>query len=158
MLSVSRQPPEIITGGPADFVVRSPAFRAPSTATFALIGRDAVVPKDAALRTDHLASTRSSGNVHEPPPPRTVLVMSDETTPAVDDPERPASKEELLAMLEELRELWWQVEKDRRRVRAGEITRLEGLVSQVDDTERAEIEAALAELRTEQAIEPKLPF
>ena len=84
--------------------------------------------------------------------------MSDETIPAVDDPERPASKEELLGMLEELRELWWQVEKDRRRVRAGEITRLEGLVSQVDDTERAEIEAALAELRTEQAIEPKLPF
>ena len=40
--------------------------------------------------------------------------MSDETIPAVDDPERPASKEELLAMLEELRELWWQVEKDRR--------------------------------------------
>ncbi len=84
--------------------------------------------------------------------------MSDETIPAVDDPERPASQEELLGMLEELRELWWQVEKDRRRVRAGEITRLEGLVSQVDDTERAEIEAALAELRTEQAIEPKLPF
>jgi hypothetical protein len=84
--------------------------------------------------------------------------MSDETIPAVDDPERPASKEELLGMLEELRELWWQVEKDRRRVRAGEITRLEGLVSQVDDTERAEIEAALVELRTEQAIEPKLPF
>ena len=158
MLSVSRQPQEIITGGPADFVVRSPAFRVPSTATFALIGRDAVVPKDGALRTDRLASTRSSGNVREPPPPRTVLVMSDETIPAVDDPERPASKEELLAMLEELRELWWQVEKDRRRVRAGEITRLEGLVSQVDDTERAEIEAALAELRTEQAIEPKLPF
>jgi hypothetical protein len=84
--------------------------------------------------------------------------MSDETIPAVDDPERPASQEELLGMLEELRELWWQVEKDRRRVRAGEITRLEGLVSQVDDTERAEIEATLAELRTEQAIEPKLPF
>ena len=84
--------------------------------------------------------------------------MSDETIPAVDDPERPASQEELLGMLEELRELWWQVEKDRRRVRAGEITRLEGLVSQVDDTERAEIAAALAELRTEQAIEPKLPF
>ena len=51
--------------------------------------------------------------------------MSDETTPAADDPERPATQEEMLAMLEELRELWWQVEKDRRRVRAGEITRLE---------------------------------
>jgi hypothetical protein len=84
--------------------------------------------------------------------------MSDETVPAVDDPERPASQEELLAMLEELRELWWQVEKDRRRVRAGEITRLEGLAPQVDDIERAEIEAALAELRAEQATEPRLPF
>jgi hypothetical protein len=84
--------------------------------------------------------------------------MSDETIPAVDDPERPASQEELLAMLEELRELWWQVEKDRRRVRAGEITRLEGLVPLVDDAERTEIEAALTELRTEQATEPKLPF
>ena len=109
-------------------------------------------------RRDRGGNTRSLGNVREAPPPRTVLVMSDETIPAVDDPERPASQEELLGMLEELRELWWQVEKDRRRVRAGEITRLEGLVSQVDDTERAEIEATLAELRTEQAIEPKLPF
>ncbi len=61
-------------------------------------------------------------------------------------------------MLEELRELWWQVEKDRRRVRAGEITRLESLLPEVDDTERAEIEAALIDLRAEQAIEPKLPF
>ena len=69
--------------------------------------------------------------------------MSDETTPAVDDPERPATQEEMLAMLEELRELWWQVEKDRRRVRAGEITRLEALLPQVDDEERAEIEATL---------------
>ena len=61
-------------------------------------------------------------------------------------------------MLEELRELWWQVEKDRRRVRAGEITRLESLLPEVDDTERAKIEAALIDLRAEQAIEPKLPF
>jgi len=61
-------------------------------------------------------------------------------------------------MLEELRELWWQVEKDRRRVRAGEITRLEALLPQVDDEERAEIEATLVELRAEQEIEPKLPF
>jgi len=35
--------------------------------------------------------------------------MSDETTPVADDPERPATQEEMLAMLEELRELWWQV-------------------------------------------------
>jgi len=84
--------------------------------------------------------------------------MSDETTPAADDPERPASQEEMLAMLEDLRELWWQVERDRRRVRAGEITRLEALLPQVDDEERAEIEATLVELRAEQAIEPKLPF
>ena len=83
--------------------------------------------------------------------------MSDKTTPA-DDPERPATREEMLAMLEELRELWWQVEKDRRRVRAGEITRLEALLPQVDDEERAEIEATLVELRAEQEIEPKLPF
>lgn len=97
-------------------------------------------------------------NVRDPPPPRTVQVMSDETIPAVDDPERPASKEELLAMLEELRELWWQVEKDRRRVRAGEIARLESVIGEVPDEEREEIEAALAELRAEQAIEPVLPF
>jgi hypothetical protein len=84
--------------------------------------------------------------------------MSDETTPAADDPERPATHEEMLAMLEELRELWWQVERDRRRVRAGEITRLEALLPQVDDEERAEIEATLVELRADQAIEPKLPF
>jgi hypothetical protein len=84
--------------------------------------------------------------------------MSDETIPAADDPERPATQEEMLAMLEELRELWWQVEKDRRRIRAGEITRLEALLPQVDAAERAEIEAALVELRAEQAIEPKLPF
>jgi hypothetical protein len=84
--------------------------------------------------------------------------MSDVTKPAADDPERPATQEELVAMLEELRELWWQVEKDRRRVRAGEITRLESLLPEVDDTERAEIEAALIDLRAEQAIEPKLPF
>ena len=83
--------------------------------------------------------------------------MSDKTTPA-DDPERPATQEEMLAMLEELRELWWQVEKDRRRVRAGEITRLEALLPQVDDEERAEIEATLVGLRAEQEIEPKLPF
>ena len=61
-------------------------------------------------------------------------------------------------MLEELRELWWQVEKDRRRVRAGEIARLEGLLPQVDDTERAEIEAALVELHAEQDKEPTAPF
>jgi hypothetical protein len=84
--------------------------------------------------------------------------MSDETIPAADDPERPATQEEMLAMLEELRELWWQVEKDRRRVRAGEITRLEALLPQVDDEERAEIEATLVGLRAEQEIEPKLPF
>lgn len=84
--------------------------------------------------------------------------MSDETIPAADDPERPASQEEMLAMLEELRELWWQVERDRRRVRAGEITRLEALLPQVDAEERAEIEAILVELRAEQAVEPKLPF
>ena len=84
--------------------------------------------------------------------------MSDETTRAADDPERPATQEEMLAMLEELRELWWQVEKDRRRIRAGEITRLEALLPQVDDAERAEIEAALVELRAEQETEPKLPF
>ena len=84
--------------------------------------------------------------------------MSDETTPAADDPERPATHEEMLAMLEELRELWWQVERDRRRVRAGEITRLEALLPQVDDEERAEIEATLVELRADQAIEPILPF
>lgn len=84
--------------------------------------------------------------------------MSDETTPAADDPERPATHEEMLAMLEELRELWWQVERDRRRVRAGEITRLEALLPQVDDEERAEIEATLVEMRAEQEIEPKLPF
>jgi hypothetical protein len=84
--------------------------------------------------------------------------MSDETTPTVDDAERPASQEDLVAMLEELRELWWQVEKDRRRVRAGEITRLESLLPQVDDTERAEIEAALVELRAAQVVEPRLPF
>ena len=84
--------------------------------------------------------------------------MSDETAPAVDDPERPATHEEMLAMLEELRELWWQVEKDRRRIRAGEITRLEALLPQADDEERAEIEAALVELRAEQEIVPKLPF
>ena len=84
--------------------------------------------------------------------------MSDETTPAADDPERPATQEEMLAMLEELRELWWQVEKDRRRVRAGEITRLEALLPQVDAEERAEIDAALVELRAEQETEPKLPF
>ena len=84
--------------------------------------------------------------------------MSDETTAAVDDPERPASPQELHAMLEELRELWWQVEKDRRRVRAGEITRLEALLPQVDDEERAEIEATLVELKAEQAVEPHLPF
>ena len=84
--------------------------------------------------------------------------MSVETTPAADDPERPATQEEMLAMLEELRELWWQVEKDRRRVRAGEITRLEALLPQVDAEERAEIEAALVELHAEQETEPKLPF
>jgi hypothetical protein len=84
--------------------------------------------------------------------------MSDETTPADNDAERPASQEDLVAMLEELRELWWQVEKDRRRVRAGEITRLESLLPQVDDTERAEIEAALVELRAAQVVEPRLPF
>ena len=84
--------------------------------------------------------------------------MSDETTPAVDDAERPASREDLVAMLEELRELWWQVEKDRRRVRAGEITRLESLLLQVDDAERAEIDVALVQLRAEQAAEPRLPF
>jgi len=84
--------------------------------------------------------------------------MSDEITPAADDPERPASQEEMLAMLEELRELWWQVERDRRRVRAGEITRLEALLPQVDAEECAEIEATLVALRAEQAIEPKLPF
>ena len=50
------------------------------------------------------------------------------------------------------------MEKDRRRVRAGEITRLEALLPQVDDEERAEIEATLVELRAEQAIEPLLPF
>jgi hypothetical protein len=84
--------------------------------------------------------------------------MSDETTPAVDNAERPASREDLVAMLEELRELWWQVEKDRRRVRAGEITRLEELLPQVDEAERAEIETALVGLRAEQDIEPRLPF
>lgn len=84
--------------------------------------------------------------------------MSDVTNPAVDDPERPASQDELRAMLEELRELWWQVEKDRRRVRTGEIGRLEGLLPVVDEAERAEIEAALVELRAAQAIEPQLPF
>ncbi len=81
--------------------------------------------------------------------------MSDETTPA---DERPATQEEMLAMLEELRELWWQVENDRRRVRAGEITRLEGLVGQVPAEEEQEIEATLVELRAEQAITPTLPF
>ncbi len=84
--------------------------------------------------------------------------MSDETTPAADDPERPATQDELLAMLEELRELWWQVEKDRRRVRADEITRLEGLLPEVDADERAGIETALVELRTAQATKPQLPF
>ena len=159
MLPVSRQPQEIITGGTAHFVVCGPALRLPLTGRVHSEGARGSRPGRAAqLLTDRLATLAASRNVREPPPPRTVLVMSDETIPAVDDPERPASKEELLGMLEELRELWWQVEKDRRRVRAGEITRLEGLVSQVDDTERAEIEAALAELRTEQAIEPKLPF
>lgn len=82
--------------------------------------------------------------------------MSDETTPA--DDERPATQEEMLAMLEELRELWWQVENDRRRVRAGEITRLEGLIGQVPAEEEREIEATLAELRAEQATTPTLPF
>lgn len=75
-----------------------------------------------------------------------------------DDDERPASQEEVLAMLEELRTLWWQVEHDRRRVRADEITRLESLGGEVPDEEREEIEAALVELRAEQAIEPVLPF
>lgn len=75
-----------------------------------------------------------------------------------DDDERPASQEEVLAMLEELRTLWWQVEHDRRRVRADEITRLESLVGEVSDDEREEIEAALVELRAEQTIEPVLPF
>ena len=84
--------------------------------------------------------------------------MSDVTTPADDDPERPATQEEMLAMLEELRELWWQVEKDRRRVRAGEIARLEALLPQVAADEHAEIVAALTELRAEQAVEPTLPF
>ena len=84
--------------------------------------------------------------------------MSSKSALAADDPERPATQDELLAMLEELRELWWQVEKDRRRVRAGEITRLEDLLPVVDDSERAEIEATLVELRAEQDIEPKLPF
>ena len=83
--------------------------------------------------------------------------MSDQS-PAVDDPERPASQEEMLAMLEELRELWWQVENDRRRVRAGEITRLEGLLGQVPADEQLEIDTTLAELRAEQAVEPVLPF
>ena len=50
------------------------------------------------------------------------------------------------------------MEKDRRRVRAGEITRLEALLPQVDEEERTEIEAALVELRAEQAVEPTLPF
>lgn len=84
--------------------------------------------------------------------------MSENTTAAADDPERPASKAEVLAMLEELRTMWWQVEHDRRRVRAGEITRLESLIGEVPDDERVEIEAALVELRAEQAIEPVLPF
>ena len=83
--------------------------------------------------------------------------MSDKTTPA-DDPERPATQEEMLAMLEELRELWWQVERDRRRVRAGEITRLEALLPQVEAEERAQIEATIVELKAEQAVEPRLPF
>jgi len=61
-------------------------------------------------------------------------------------------------MLEELRELWWQVERDRRRVRAGEITRLEALLPQVEAEERAQIEATLVELKAEQAVEPRLPF
>jgi len=61
-------------------------------------------------------------------------------------------------MLEELRELWWQVERDRRRVRAGEITRLEALLPQVEAEERAQIEATIVELKAEQAVEPRLPF
>ena len=84
--------------------------------------------------------------------------MPHETKRAADDPERLATHAELLEMLEELRELWWQVEKDRRRVRAGEIARLDSLLSEVDDTEGVEIEAALIDLRAEQAIEPTLPF
>ena len=84
--------------------------------------------------------------------------MSHQTNRAADDPERLATHAELLEMLEELRELWWQVEKDRRRVRAGEIARLDSLLSEVDDTEGVEIEAALIDLRAEQAIEPTLPF
>lgn len=88
--------------------------------------------------------------------PRTVLSMSDEHLTADDD--RPATKDELLAMLEELREMWWQVENERRRVRAGEITRLESLLHEVPQDERPEIEATLAELRAEQAVEPQLPF
>jgi hypothetical protein len=83
--------------------------------------------------------------------------MSDET-PAVDDPERPATHAELLAMLEELRELWWQVEKDRRRVRAGEISRLEALLPLAEDEERRQIDATLLQLRADQAVTPELPF
>ena len=81
-----------------------------------------------------------------------------DTTAAADDPERPASKEEVSAMLEELRTMWWQEEVTADVYGPSEITRLESLIGEVPDEERTEIEAALVELRAEQAIEPVLPF